>query len=349
MKNHTVAREKKRAFVRQIILYLAALVMLLAVVLVVYAASSYSILRAEIEQSAENFLQVYGGELKSRVLQMDRILQNLLVQNYSELQIIRGAEESRRVYASLSIKSYIADLLRSDDTIGCIVVADAVYDVCVDAAATTLNYWDRNAMREYAIACAHGDKTPTGWSFVQLNNQTYLTRSYIYNGRAVSAFTSTADVLATIPPGDYGEQTFVLTDAEDIVADAAGEPLLQMETGQPLNIVASARTLMVRYTVYSEQIFLHSVVQNLSVWRQVRSSTAVALATIVFTIFFGFLLIRYVRKQMIFPMKAMTEGMQHIDKGEYDLRIEGEFATSEFSQLKETFNKLMDEIVNLKI
>ena len=349
MKNHTVVREKKRAFVRQIILYLAALVMLLAVVLVVYAASSYSILRAEIEQSAENFLQVYGGELKSRVLQMDRILQNLLVQNYSELQIIRGAEESRRVYASLSIKSYIADLLRSDDTIGCIVVADAVYDVCVDAAATTLNYWDRNAMREYAIACAHGANTPTGWSFVQLNNQMYLTRSYIYNGRAVSAFTSTADVLATIPPGDYGEQTFVLTDAEDIVADAAGEPLLQLETGQPLNIVASARTLMVRYLVYPEQIFLHSVVQNLSVWRQVRSSTAVALATIVFTIFFGFLLIRYVRKQMIFPMKAMTEGMQRIDKGEYDLRIEGEFATSEFSQLKETFNKLMDEIVNLKI
>ena len=118
---------KKRAFVRQIILYLAALVLLLTVVLVVYAASSYSILRSEIEQSAENFLQVYGGELKSRVQQMDRVLQNLLVQNYSELQIIRSAEESKRVYASLSIKSYITDLLRSDDTVGSIVVADGFY------------------------------------------------------------------------------------------------------------------------------------------------------------------------------------------------------------------------------
>ena len=70
---------------------------------------------------------------------------------------------------------------------------------------------------------------------------------------------------------------------------------------------------------------LHSVVQNLSVWRQIRSSTAVALATIVFTIFFGFLLIRYVTRQMIQPMKAITSGMERIDKGEYDLRIEGEF------------------------
>ncbi len=340
---------KKRAFVRQIILYLAALVMLLTVVLVVYAASSYSILRTEIEQSAENFLQVYGGELKSRVQQMDRILQNLLVQNYSELQIIRGAEESKRVYAALNIKSYIADLLRSDDTVGAIVVADERFDICVDAAATSLNYWDRDAMREYTLASAHGKETPTGWTFLTLNNQTFLTRSYIYNGRAVSAFTSTDDVLATIPPGDYGDQTFVLTDAKNIVADATGEPLPVLEPGQEMSIVSSPRTLVVSYSIYPNQLYLHSVVQNLSVWRQVRSSTAVALATIVFTIFFGFLMIRYVTKQMIHPMKVITGGMERIDKGEYDLRIEGEFETSEFSHLKETFNKLMDEIVNLKI
>ena len=349
MKNRAFVQPKKRAFVRQIILYLAALVMLLAVVLVVYAASSYSILRAEIEQSAENFLQVYGGELKSRVQQMDRVLQNLLVQNYAALQIIRGPDESKRVYASLDIKNYIADLLRSDDTVGAVVVADERYDVCVDASAGTLSYWDRNAMREYALACAHGEQSPVGWSFITLNNRTYLARSYIYSGRTVSAFTSTDDVLATIPPGDYGEQTFVLTDAEHIVADATGEPLPMLEMGQPMNVASSARTLVVSYSVYPNQILLHSVVQNLSVWRQIRSSTAVALAAIVFTIFFGFLMIRYVTKQMIQPMKVITGGMERIDKGEYDHRIEGEFETSEFSHLKETFNKLMDEIVNLKI
>jgi len=340
---------KKRTFVRQIILYLAALVMLLAVVLVVYAVTSYSILRGEIEQSAENFLQVYGGEIRSRILQMDRVLQNLLVQNYAELQIIRGAEESKRVYAALNIKSYIADLLQSDDTVGCIVVADERYDICVDASFKSLNYWDRNAMREYSLACAHGQKQPTGWSFITLNDRVYLTRSYIYNGRAVSAFTDTHDVLATIPAGNYGEQTFVLTDADNVIADLTGVPLSMLEQGKTMNLTSSARTLVVSFAAYPEQIFLHSIVQNLSVWRQVRVGTAVSLATIVFTIFFGFLLIRYVTKQMIHPMKVIIGGMERIDKGEYNLRIEGEFDTSEFSHLKETFNKLMDEIVNLKI
>ena len=137
---------------------MVGLVVLLALVLVAYATSSYSILRAEIEQSAENFLQVYGGELKSRVSQMDRVLQNLLVQNYSELQMIKSAEESRRVYASLDIKSYLSDLMRSDDTIGCVVVADIRVDICLDASASYLGYWDRTAMRDYAKSAARGEQ-----------------------------------------------------------------------------------------------------------------------------------------------------------------------------------------------
>ena len=340
---------KKRAFVRQIIVYMGILVLLLTLVLAAYALSSYSTLRAEIEQSAENFLQVYGGELKSRVQQMDRVLSNLLVQNYSDLMIIKGAEEPKRVYAALSIKTYITDQLRSDDTIGCIVVADQRYDICVDASASSLGYWDRTAMREYTKARARDNKSLAGWNFVALNNQTYLTKSYVYDGRSVTAFTNTADVLATIPSGDYGEQTFVLTDEAELVADSIGEPLPELKKGEPLSVGDSPRTLLVSYTVVPGQVLLHSVVQNLSVWKSVRSGTALVLAAMLFTIFFGFLLIRYVRKQMIQPMNTMTEGMKRIDQGEYELRIEGEYATTEFTHLKETFNKLMDEIVHLKI
>ena len=340
---------KKRAFVRQIIVYMGILVLLLTLVLAAYASSSYFTLRAEIEQSAENFLQVYGGELKSRVQQMDRVLQNLLVQNYSDLAIIKGAEESKRVYAALSIKSYITDLLLSDDTIGCIVVADQHYGVCVDASSSSLNYWDRTALREYTKTRAGENDSTAGWNFVSLNGQTYLAKSYVYDGRSVTAFTNTADVLATIPSGDYGEQTFVLTDEADLVADSIGEPLPELKEGEPLSVGDSPRTLLVSYTVVPGQVLLHSVVQNLSVWKSVRSGTALVLAAILFTIFFGFLLIRYVTKQMIQPMNTMTEGMKRIDQGEYELRIEGEYATTEFTHLKETFNKLMDEIVHLKI
>lgn len=340
---------KKRAFVRQIIVYMGILVLLLTLVLAAYASSSYFTLRAEIEQSAENFLQVYGGELKSRVQQMDRVLQNLLVQNYSDLAIIKGAEESKRVYAALSIKSYITDLLLSDDTIGCIVVADQHYDVCVDASSSSLNYWDRTAVREYTKTRAGENDSPAGWNFVSLNGQTYLAKSYVYDGRSVTAFTNTADVLATIPSGDYGEQTFVLTDEADLVADSIGEPLPELKEGEPLSVGDSPRTLLVSYAVVPGQVLLHSVVQNLSVWKSVRSGTALVLAAMLFTIFFGFLLIRYVTKQMIQPMNTMTEGMKRIDQGEYELRIEGEYATTEFTHLKETFNKLMDEIVHLKI
>jgi sensor histidine kinase YesM len=75
----------------------------------------------------------------------------------------------------------------------------------------------------------------------------------------------------------------------------------------------------------------------------------VVLAVIIFTILFGFLLIRYTLREMIYPMNSMAAGMNRIDQGEFSLRIEEKYGTREFTHLKDTFNTLMDEIVNLKI
>ena len=67
---------------------------------------------------------------------------------------------------------------------------------------------------------------------------TGTSRIFVYNGRAVSAFTDTQEVLASIPPGNYGEQTFVLTDADNMIADLTGEPLSvldALETGRQMH------------------------------------------------------------------------------------------------------------------
>jgi sensor histidine kinase YesM len=60
-------------------------------------------------------------------------------------------------------------------------------------------------------------------------------------------------------------------------------------------------------------------------------------------------MIRYVRKEMIYPINRMVDGMNLIDLGEYTTHIEANFRTREFSHLKDSFNKLMDEITHLKI
>ena len=328
---------------------MVVLIFLLVFVLAVYSVSSYSILRDEIRQGSANFLNVYGGELKSRVKQMDNVMKNLLLQNYSKLQLLKSVDETKRFYASQDINNYISDVALSDTSVDCIIVADNRYGICVDAESTVLSYWDRTALRAFAMECTERENLTARWDFIDLNCKTYLYKIFIYNGRAAAAFTTSQHFMETIPPGDYGGQTFVLTDETGTVIDFLGDNLFQGEKGRPLEETGAVNSFTVAYNVADGQLMLYSLVRDASVWNQIQISMMVVLAVILFTIIFGTVLIRYVQREMIHPMTGMTKVMNQIDKGEYSLQIEGEFKTQEFTHLKDSFNKLMSEIINLKI
>lgn len=339
----------KNSLLRQIVVYMVILIVLLVFILVGYSFTSYVILRNEVERGTENFLQVYGTELKNRITQMDSILTNLLYQNYSELQMVKSLDEAKRFYAAQDIHNYLSDVVSGDDSVDFIVVADAAYDICLDAASTATTYWERTALREFTMQQAVKDGILAEWNYIELNKKTYLYKMYVFNNRAVAAFTSTAHFLETIPKGDYGEQTFVVTDENRIIQDFLGEEWQAGAKGLVLDQTNLQQRFTVQFTVVQEQIELFSLVKNQSIWNQARVNMLVVLAVILFTILFGFLLVRYILREMVYPMNGMAAGMNKIDQGEYAFRIDGEYGTREFTHLKDTFNKLMDEIVDLRI
>ncbi len=342
-------RATKNSLIRQVIVYMVVLIVLLVGILAAYSATSYLILRNEVKRGAENFLQVYGTELKNRVTQMDSVLTHLLVQNYTQLQLVKSSNEAKRFYAAQDIHNYIGDVTLSNNSVDFIVVADALYDICLDATNTATTYWDRTALREYTKEQALIDGYLAEWNFVELNHKTYLYKMYVYNDRAVAVFISTAHFLETIPKGDYGEQTFVLTDEKGIIQDYLGEEWQTGVKGLAIHQTDLQQGFIVEFPIVQGEINLFNLVKNNSIWNQTRINMAVVLGVIVFTILFGFLLIRYIMKEMVYPMNSMAEGMNRIDQGEYTIRIGGKYGTREFTHLKDTFNKLMDEIMDLKI
>lgn len=340
---------RKKHLINRIISYMAVLIMLLVVMLAVYAFSSYSILNDELQTEASSILAVYGGQLKSRVTQMDAVLQNLLLQNQVKLILLKSAEESKRFYAAQDIHNYIRDAVQSDKSVNAIVVADNDYGICVDAAIKSLGYWDRSALREYTVACAASDDIPKTWRFVTLNGQAYLCKMYVYRGRAAAAFTTAASFLATVPRTNDDAQTMILTDADGVIEGFAGNALAAGQIGLALNTIKMQGTQAEPYVVAQAQILLHLRIRSVIVWNQTRIIMAVMLAVILVTLFFGALIVRYVIREMVKPMASMTEDMRRMDGDTYTLRIQGNYGTQEFTQLKDTFNRLMDTIVHLRI
>ncbi len=339
----------KNSLIQQIIIFTAILVALLVFILVVYSFTSYLILRNEVERGSENVLQVYGTELKNRIAQMDSVLENLLVQNYSELQLIKSTNEAKRFYASQDIHNYIGDVALSNDSLDFIVVADTGFGICLDAASTTTTYWDRTAIRDFTLEKAGEIGVLAEWNYIELNHKTYIYKMYVYNNRAVAGFTSTGHFLETIPKGDYGDQVFALTDENGIIMDYLGDDWQPEAKGVAIHKIDLKQGFLIEFPIVEGQIQFFSLVKNNSIWNQTRVNMLVVLAVIIFTIVFGVLLIRYILREMVFPMNSMAAGMNRIDQGEFAFRIEEKYGTREFTHLKDTFNTLMDEIVNLKI
>ncbi len=340
---------RKNNLVKRIILYMAVLIVLLVCTLAMYAFSSYYVLTDDLQQEAVSILQVYGSTLKGRLTQMDGVLQNLLLQNYDELQMLKSPSETSRFYALQEIHNYISDVMLNDTGVGALVVADVDYDLCVDAQASSVTYWDREALRQYTIEAAQTGDAAKGWRFVTLNGQAYLCKLAVYNGRAAAAFTATDVFLANVPGAGENQQTIVLTDGENVIADFAGEALTADQIGRNLTDIQALGTQTAVYTIADGQVLLHLRIKNVIVWNQTRILMAVALAVIVVTLLFGTLIVRYVSHEVVRPMNRMTEDMRRIDGGAHELRIQGEYDTQEFTQLKDTFNRLMDVIVHLRI
>lgn len=340
---------RKGYLVKRIILYMAVLLVLLTCVLATYAFTSYSVLSDDLQQEAGGILQVYGNTLKSRLVQMDGVLQNLLLQNYNNLQLLKSPSETSRFYALQDIHNNISDVILNDTGVGALVVADVDYGLCVDAQASSVTYWDRYAMRQYTIDCASGGDIPKTWRFVTLNGKTYLSKLYVYNGRAAAAYTATDVFLRNVPVGGELPQTLVLTDANGVIAAFSGDALTADQIGQTLSDLPARGAQTADYTLADNQVLLHLRIRSVIVWNQTRILMAVSFAVIVVTLLLGALIIRYVSREMVRPLNRMTEDMRRIDGGEYALRIRDEYGTQEFTQLRDTFNRLMDVIVRLKI
>lgn len=340
---------RKHYFVKKIIAYMLTLFLLLLTLLIIYTVSSYEIIAEELRRDASNYLQIVGNEMKGSISRMDGVLQDLLLQQQSDLLLLKSDEESKRVYALQRIKNYIRNLMAQDPSVSCLVVADAEYDLCIDAGVATLGYWNTEYLRDYAKGSMNRSDNPRTWTFADVNGSVYLCKQFVYDGRVVAAFTSTSELLETaLTVSDEG-QTFVLTDANGRIVGFSGKEMDAVQLGANVEDAFSNFASIAGYEIAPQQIYLYNHVHSVVIWNQTRIGMLVSLAVTLVTFIFGVVLVGYLRREILVPTKRMTEVISRIDQGEHELRLLDEVGTIEFSQLQSSFNRLMDEIMNLKI
>lgn len=277
---------------------------------------------------------------------MDGSVRDLLLQQYTNLQLLKSPEEAGRFYASQSVFRSLRDMLANSKTRAeCIVVADNAYAICLDYFANGLTYADREALRQFTQSYTYTLSGDQKWGHERLNGQEYVYRVYLFEGRAVAAYYRAAQLTSMIPVDERG-QAFVLSDRDGAVLSAVGKnapaPGETLDEGYNKSLISGLPLLD---SAFSFSCFA----PPFSVWALLRSNMTTLLLIILVTLGVSLLLALYLRKQMYVPMRRISDVMARIKRQEYDVRITDRFGTREFEQLKDSFNQLMDEIVHLKI
>lgn len=339
---------RKKSFTRDIIVYTVIITVLLFSVLVFYTASTVVAVRDELMRSSENFLQLYGNELKGRIDQADRTLKNVLTQNSRDISLLKSGDETTRYHASQSIFNFIDELSKNETSVDMLVVADKEYDICLDAQAVPMNLGQRTELRDFTKASTIDSSISARWYFENVGNTRYLIKIYAYNGRSVAAFINADSFLASIPVGDYEKQIMLLSDASGSTSALQTDQDVELVLDKPADQYGEATWLRLAYPIVPNEIVLHSVIE-LNLFNQLRFSMIAAVAMIFMPLLLSIFLLRSVKREITSPMHVMTDEMKRINDGEYEVRMDGEFSSVEFTMLQRTFNKLMDEIIGLKL
>ena len=338
---------KKRSFIRRTVVLLVIQLVLLISMLLAYIFISYRNTVEGMQQSAENFMQLYGKELDNKIENADRILEQLIYDN-PDYALIQSAGEAERYYASVNLFQRIREMVVSNSNIDFIVVAESEYQNCLLAENVVVTAGEREAVRQFALECAAQGRTKAQWNVRMLGEKPYIYKAHVWQNRMAGVFISVDSLMETAAGSDFGTMALYLVDAGQSIWGAYGDESLVWEQGDTLP-EETRHQLKSEYSLADGQLVLYSYTNMGDFAEQIAGSRLVILGMILISLFSGILLVADIRNEILRPMGDMRENMEQIENGDYEHRIEQDYGSLEFELLKNSFNKLMDEIVGLKI
>lgn len=341
--------KSESSVIRKTIIFIVIQSILIAAVFGVYVNNSYRNIRNAQISSAENLVEIYGRELDNKIQYADMLLEQMIYKN-DNYSMLKSSKESDRYYASVRLKEMMEEAVSANQNKVTFVIAESTYNTCLDYSNTTISYGDRDYLRSFTMEKASLGRAKADWKIEKIGMATYLYKIYVWQNEAAAVYISMNSFLGNSMEGDLSEMSLVLYEPESkVIWGIFGENPGDIKEGDRLvditefaprgkEYVLGAQNYCIR--AYAKETFSFKFLQ-LDVWAMI----AIILILFTFTMF----MVRHLRKSIIRPVGKLQRDMEKIQFGDYELRIADEFGSKEFNLLKNTFNKLMDEIMGLKI
>ncbi len=339
----------KKSFVNEILIFLFILTGLLTGILGIFLISSYYILENEIKDSSEAFLKIYSNEFSNNVADMDNLLKSITTQG-EELALIKGTNDNKRALASISLSNYLQELIFGKDIADVIVVYDSNYGICLDAISNGFHYKKKNMLRDFTANAIGNDEIDNyAWNFLKLEQETYMYKMLKTDSRAIAIYIRTSKLLRALSTEENGNRSMVLVNNNGEIGKIWGNETQDIKVGRNVNDIDPEDYYTISRNIVDDQLWIYCFAGKNGILMQTDTSMILVAATAFVAVFFMLFVLNFTRKEIASPMQHMIGDMERIKNGEYENRVKGNFHTREFLMLQDATNRMLDEIVGLKI
>lgn len=339
---------KKQSVVR-IVTWLMQVQMTTVLLLVV--VSSVLTFRSSLERMdsvSENLLEIYSRQIETRTKNMEEV-QSVFVYDNTDMDLLAGDDKRESFYASVRLKKTLESTVKINDSVQMAVIADAGNDICLDANNAQMEMDVKESLRSFTMECARQGLDKNRWEISRIGDAPYLYRMLRQGKRVAAVFLSVDALLDVIPDAGEERRAFVVADQQGTVWGCAGYPLPGGQMEVSIRELDTRGMLCNEKSVIYDRFVLYSYESYMDVLGQMTAGGVLLIGAVLFLLIFDIYVLRVLKRRLILPMQGMTDVMEKIMDGNYELRVVDYADNKEFSFLSGTFNRLMDEIIHLRI
>lgn len=296
--------------------------------------------RNRLAAAASGGLDMFTTNFENQLDSVENYLLNLSLNDATFRSLSEQTDRTRAYLDACEIAQGFPAVLAANDALMGVVLRSGSGNLYVGrygAAAQQLK--QKLNLEAYLGQPGQTNKMMTkGWYLRTIGQRLYLLRSVFYQKASLTAAVDLRLVFEELVK-DYGldGQVIVMNDSGNVLVGDANLLPTKMEwnsEGYCLTKVGRDSRLVVRKQVIGVDFAPYQILL-------VMGAVFVLLA-IPFLLF-------YMKHEIFAPMTALVSTMDRIGRGELSVRSSVDYRNAEFTQVNETFNRMIDQITQLKI
>lgn len=315
-------------------LILATVLPLVALLLYSNSQARHSLL-AQTDSAHENMLQSYVNQMDTQLSSALSYISNLVFYEDDPQIIALSNNEPSVNYAIMRIINELEDSFPSYNFIDgyFINILKQTNDDCfIHASNYNSSSTSTQILEDYLNQDMSSISPQANWELVNFNDTDYLFL-YVQGDRIYGdAYAKVSNLIKHFNPSSVPGSYL------DLISEKESEENLT---------AAGERAIYVAST--AAPVLLGEHYSHAEILRSLPLMQRYAVFVFLFIILLLFLLLRQIHQIITKPLLSLVEGMKHVEKGDWEYRVEEQSSSTELEIASHTFNHMIDEVHNLKI